>query len=205
MRLTRLEKWPVNRMAKRNIRTVERLFSQVDLSNVEKALEVGCGIGVVSSYLAEKYGWDVTGIDLDPDQIKGAKNNNIEDKSLKFLEADATRLPFENNEFDMVLSFDALHHIPGWDKALEEISRVLKPEGFYVLNDLAFPGLRIFKGLLKRYMSIFAVEDITRYLKRNSFEIVYEKKMFGGRFSIASQKIGIGREDKNEKQKNTVY
>ncbi|MEA3255733.1 MAG: class I SAM-dependent methyltransferase [Candidatus Altiarchaeota archaeon] len=176
-------------MAKRNIKTVEQLFSRVELSNVKQALEVGCGVGVVSSYLAEKYGWDVTGIDLDPDQIKRAKNNNIKDESLKFLEADATRLPFENNEFDMVLSFDALHHIPDWDKALGEISRVLKPEGFYVLNDLAFPRLKIFEGLLKRYMSIYAVEDITRCLKRNNFVIVYVKKKVGGRFSIASQRL----------------
>lgn len=189
MKLTRLEKWPVNKMAKRNIKTVEQLFSQVDLSNVRKVLEVGCGIGVVSSYLVKEYGWDVCGIDLDPGQIKGAKNNNIVDESLKFLEADATKLPFKNNEFDMVLSFDALHHIPGWDKALEEINRVLKPGGFYVLNDLAFPSLKIFRGLLERYLSIFAVEDITRCLKRNNFVIVYEKKKIGGRFSIASQRL----------------
>ncbi|MEA1924709.1 MAG: class I SAM-dependent methyltransferase [Candidatus Altiarchaeota archaeon] len=185
MKLTKLEKWPVNRMAKRNIKAVEQLFSQVDLGNVEKVLEVGCGIGVVSSCLAEEYGWDVAGIDLDPDQIKRAKNSNIENKGLKFLEADATRLPFKN---DMVLSFDALHPIPNWDKALEEISRVLKSEGFYVLNDLAFPSLKIFRGLLKKYMSIFAAEDITRCLERNNFVIVYGKKKIGGRFSVASQR-----------------
>ncbi len=189
MKLTRLEKWSVNKMAKRNIGTVERLFSQVDLSNVGKVLEVGCGIGVVSAYLAEKYGWDVTGVDLDPGQIKGAKNNNLVGGSLRFLEADATKLPFKDNEFDMILSFDALHHIPGWGKALEEISRVLKSEGFYVLNDLAFPSLKIFRGLLKKYMSVFAVEDITRCLKRNNFVIVYEKKKIGGRFSIVSQRL----------------
>lgn len=193
MRLTRLEKWPVNKMAKRNIKAVEQLFSQIDLSNVKQALEIGCGIGVVSSHLAKKYGWNVTGIDLDPDQIERAKNNNIENKSLKFLEADATELPFKNNEFDMVLSFDALHHIPWWDKALEEINRVLKPEGFYVLNDLAFPMLKIFEGLLEKYMSIFAVDDIIHCLKRNNFEIVYEKnlkiiKIPTSHFSVVSQK-----------------
>lgn len=148
MKMSKFEKIFVNPSARaRNIKTFEQLFSQIDLNNVNEVLEVGCGIGVLSSYLAEKYEWEVTGIDLDPEQIERAKNDYRENKYLKFLEADATKLPFGDNEYDLVLSSDALHHIVSdWDKALNEISRVLRPNGYYVLNDLAFRDLASLKN-----------------------------------------------------------
>ena len=187
MKMNKLEKVFVNLSARtRNIKTFEHLFSQIDLSNVKKVLEVGCGIGVLSSYLAEKYEWEVTGIDLDPEQIERAKDDYGKNKYLKFLEADAKKLPFEDNEYDLVLSSYALHHIPNWDKALNEISRVLKSSGFYILSDRMFPGFYFF-----RKWSI-AVDDIINHLERNNFEIVYETKpkinKIGGHFSIISQK-----------------
>jgi len=186
--MSKLEKIFVNLSARiRNIKTFEHLFSQIDLSNVNKVLEVGCGVGVLSSYLVEKYEWEVTGIDLDPKQIKKAKNNHRENKYLKFLEADATKLPFEDNEFDLVLSSDTLHHIVSdWDKALSKISLVLSSNGYYVLNDLTFPNFSFFKKWS------LSVDYITNYLKRNNFEIIYEKKpkisTFGNRFNIIHQK-----------------
>ena len=194
MKMSKLEKKFVNsrRQAERNIKIAEQLFTQIDSSNVKKVLEVGCGIGVLSSYLAREYKWDVTGIDLDPEQIERAKNDNVENEYLKFFEADATKLPFENREFDMVLSFDVLHHIPNWDKAFTEISRVLSPKGAYILNDLALPR---FAARISKNWGVFAVDDIINDLKRNSFEVIYEEKpkinifaRLARHFSIVSQK-----------------
>lgn len=187
MKMIKLEKIFVNRKkeAEKNIKIAEQLFSQIDLSNVKKVLEVGCGIGVLSSYLAKEYGWNVTGIDLDPEQIERAKKDNKENENLRFLEADVTKLPFENNEFDMVLSFDVLHHIPNWDKALNEIRRVLSPKGFYILNDLAISR---FMARIYKNCGVYAVADIINHLKRNSFEVIYVEKISRGCFSILFQK-----------------
>ena len=193
MKMSKLEKIFVNPSARaRNIKVIEQLFSQIDLSNVKKLLEVGCGIGVLSSYLSEKYKWEVTGIDLDPEQIKKAIKDHRENKYLKFLEADATKLPFGDNEFDLVISSDALHHVvANWDKALNAISRVLRTNGFYVLNDIAFPRFRFFKKFS------IPVDDVINYMKRNNFKIIYEKKtpkinIIGWRFSIIFQKSPNG-------------
>ena len=190
MKMMKLEKIFVNPSARaRNIKVIERLFSQVDLSKVKKVLEVGCGIGVLSSYLAEKYEWEVTGIDLDPEQIDRAKNANRKNKYLKFLEEDVTKLPFGDNEFDLVLSVDALHHIPNRNKAFDEINHVLKSNGFYVLVDIAFP----------KFFGKFSipVDDVINYMKRNNFKIIYGKKppkinIIGRRFSIIFQKSPNG-------------
>ena len=186
MKMIKLEKIFVNPSARaRNIKVIERLFSQIDLSKVKKVLEVGCGIGVLSSYLAEKYEWEVTGIDLDPEQIDRAKNDHRENKYLKFLEADITKLPFGDNEFDLVLSVDALHHIPNRNKAFDEINRALKSSGFYVLVDIALPK---FFG---KYS--IPVDDVIHYMKRNNYRIMYGRKpqkinIMGQRFSIVFQK-----------------
>ena len=194
MKMSRLEKMYVNnkKQAGKNIEIVERLFTRVDSGNVKRALEVGCGIGVVASYLSDKYQWDVTGIDLDPEQIKIAKNDNIENEHLKFFKADVKELPFENGEFDVVLSFDVLHHIPDWDKALHEIGRVLRPEGLYLLNDLALA--KIFK-LFENLGGFFSEEDVVDHLRGNGFEVMYAENpkvnvfaRFARHFSIIAQK-----------------
>ena len=96
---------------------------------------------------------------------------------MKFIEADATELPYGNNEYDLVLSFDVLHHIPNWDVVVEEINRILKPEGLYILSDLAYSGLtfKTLRNYLGKYMSLFTVDEFTNCLKNNNFDIIYEK------------------------------
>jgi len=156
-------------------------------------LEVGCGIGMLTSYLVNKYNWELTGIDLDTEQIAIAKKNNIGHKNLKFLKADIKNLPFEESKFDLVLCFDVMHHIPYWEEALKEISRVLKPGGFFILNDVAIPKLMIVKNLLKNHCGFYSVDDITECLKRNNLKIAYKEKPKGGivakHFRIIFRKI----------------
>ena len=61
MKMSKLEKRFVNsiKQAKKNIETAERLFKQTNLNNVSNVLEVGCGIGLLASYLAQEYEWNV--------------------------------------------------------------------------------------------------------------------------------------------------
>ena len=181
------------KQAKKNIEVAERLFKQTNLNNVSKVLEVGCGIRFLTSYLSKQYKWNVTGIDLDSEQVERAKNDNTENNYLRFLEADATDLPFENNEFDMILSFDVLHHIPNWDKAVSEIGRVLRLNGIYIVNDLVLSRVtaRTLKGLVKNYMGVYSVCDIVNQFKRDNLDILYVKRptinILLRHFSVVSQ------------------
>jgi ubiquinone/menaquinone biosynthesis C-methylase UbiE len=196
MKLIRIEKKLVNSAKKgeRNIGTAERLFGAVDLGHVKTVLEVGCGVGMLTSYLAEKYQWHITGVDLDPEQIESARTRHGENEHLRFWEADATELPFGKDEFDMVLSFDVLHHIPRWDKAIAEMDRALKPEGVCILHDLAFSGLaaRTLEGLFKNYGAFYTVGDFIHHLQRSNLEIVYaqtpKRVMIAEHFSVVARK-----------------
>ena len=178
MKMSKIEKKFVNskRHASRNIKLVEKLLTKIDLNNTQKVLEIGCGVGITSAHLNAKYNMNVVGTDLDPEQIEIAKKFNKCSDNLRFIEADAGRIPFGQNEFDLVLSLNVLHHINNWDKALIEVSRVLKPGGFYILFDIAFPKLitRLFKNIAKNY-GAYTSKDIADLLKGNSFEIIYNE------------------------------
>lgn len=96
----------------------------------ERVLEVGVGIGTDLAQYARN-GAKVSGIDLTQEAINMTKLN-LEQRGLGYetlQTADAENLPFEDDSFDLVYSFGVLHHTPNTDKAVEEIHRVLKPNG----------------------------------------------------------------------------
>ena len=71
-----------------------------------KVLDLGCGWGDFSNYL-QKRGFDVTGIDLDPDNLKTAKNKN---KNIRFILADITKLHLKE-KYDTILLLGVLDYL----------------------------------------------------------------------------------------------
>ena len=149
MKMGKLEKQFVNskRRAQRNIKFIEKLIRPLEDSNIKRVLEVGCGVGAVAAHLESTYGYDVVGTDLDPEQIELAGRFNEKRWNLRFIEADTTLLPFEDDEFDLVISMKVIHHIKNWQTALGEIRRVLKSNGYHLFNDIALSSTT--SGLLR--------------------------------------------------------
>lgn len=106
----------------------------------EKVLDIGCGTGVLLARIVKSYGVDGFGVDISKKSIDFAKSLNLQSSKtdrLHFQKADATKLPFKNESFDHVLSFDALEHVRDQKEALSEMVRVLKPSGsllIYTIN-----------------------------------------------------------------------
>ena len=101
----------------------------------QNILDVGCGIGGSSLYLAEKFGARVTGITLSPVQANRAKERaraaGLEAKT-DFQVANALEMPFADNSFDLVWSLESGEHMPDKEKFLQECYRVLKPGGTFI-------------------------------------------------------------------------
>jgi ubiquinone/menaquinone biosynthesis C-methylase UbiE len=92
-------------------------------------LEVGCGLGTDGAQFA-KAGADYTGIDLTEAAVDLARHRfELFNLQGTFRIADAERLDFSDNSFDIVYSHGVLHHTPDTASAIREIHRVLKPGG----------------------------------------------------------------------------
>ena len=139
--MTRLEKRFVN--SERKSRAVARRLSDmvetVSPQPGSRYLDVGSGNGAATTEVAARWQLEATGVDLDPGQIAVARAAGRGSRPVDFVEADARRLPFADGTFDLVTSSKATHHIPEWENALAEMSRVLRPSGHLVYTDIALP------------------------------------------------------------------
>ncbi|MBD1942201.1 methyltransferase domain-containing protein [Coleofasciculus sp. FACHB-712] len=99
-------------------------------------LDVGCGIGGSSLYLAQKFNAAATGITLSPVQATRAKERaaiaGLSDRT-SFQVADALNMPFADDSFDFVWSLESGEHMPNKQKFLQECYRVLKPGGTFLM------------------------------------------------------------------------
>lgn len=102
-------------------------------------LDVCCGLGGPSRYLAQKYGCRVTGIDLTESRVEGAKRLTAMvglDDNVTFQTGNALDLPFGDRTFDVVISQEAFCHIPDKDRLVAQCARVLKPGGRLAFTDV---------------------------------------------------------------------
>ncbi len=162
----------------RNIDLYERLYQKIDFTGVKDVLEIGCGAGILASHLNEKYGLDVTGIDVDPEQIELAKEYQEKKENLQFMVTDATKLSFSEEEsYDLAISTYVMHHIGNWEEVLTEIKRVVRPKGFYIFYDMAYSKfiVKIFRPIAKNY-GVYTAQDIKGFLEENNFKVLYEEK-----------------------------
>jgi tocopherol O-methyltransferase len=109
---------------------------QGQLNQTSQILDVGCGIGGSTLYLAEKFGASATGITLSPVQANRATERaeaaGLADRT-QFQVADALAMPFPDASFDLVWSLESGEHMPDKQQFLQECHRVLKPGGTFLM------------------------------------------------------------------------
>jgi tocopherol O-methyltransferase len=115
---------------------IEEMLDWAQPQGVCDILDVGCGIGGSSLYLAQKFNATATGITLSPVQAARATERaqaaGLSTKT-QFKVADALNMPFPDDSFDLVWSLESGEHMPDKTKFLQECYRVLKPGGIFIM------------------------------------------------------------------------
>lgn len=156
-------------------------------------LDVGCGFGEFAGVFFESM--IEVGIDISPTDLLRAAQG----KTYKNLYAeDARELSFAANSFATVISISVLEHIPGVEKAIQEIYRVLKPGGLFIatiptdelysclLYPMLFEKLRL-RGFAQWYfrlynrvfkhINLWSQKKWLQLLKGAGFEVIHSEKI----------------------------
>jgi trans-aconitate 2-methyltransferase len=114
----------------------QEVLALLDLEGSERVLDVGCGDGKITAQVATRVArGEVLGVDASQDMITFAASHfgAAVRPNLRFEVADARRLPFKN-EFDLVISFNALHWVPEQEGALRSIRSAMRSDGRALLR-----------------------------------------------------------------------
>ena len=104
-------------------------FAEFENSKDKKVLEIGVGLGADHQQFAQA-GAVLTGVDLTQRAIDHTRRRfQVLSLHSDLRTADAENLPFADGAFDIVYSWGVLHHSPNTAKAIDEVFRVLKPNG----------------------------------------------------------------------------
>jgi SAM-dependent methyltransferase len=99
----------------------------------KKVLDASCGVGYGLEILAGGGAESVTGVDVSAEAIAAAQER-FGKFAAELVEADLRKLPFEDDSFDAVVSFETIEHVEEPEKALDELRRVLRPDGVLVIS-----------------------------------------------------------------------
>lgn len=113
-----------------------------------RVLDLGCGAGFLSNYLAER-GHRVTGVDTTAENLSVARARDPS-HSARYELGDACRLRYPNASFDVVCAMDLLEHVDEPARLIAEASRVLVPGGllfFHTFNRTWQANLIVIKGV----------------------------------------------------------
>src|SRR3989344_1670650 len=123
-----------------------------------KILDFGCGSGILVDELA-RYGYQACGLDVSEEAIKFGLFQGI--KNLEVI--NGYKINFQNNIFDAVFALDVLEHLKDEKLVLDEIKRVLKPGGVFII-------------MVPAHMFLWGVQDgISHHYRRYTMNSLLKK------------------------------
>jgi SAM-dependent methyltransferase len=135
-----------------------RYGSRTDL----RILDAGCGTGAMLDHLTA-YG-EVVGVDISLEAMRLARSREVE--GCRLVQCSLTDLPFEDDSFDLVTSFDVVSHIREHELAFQELRRVLKSGGRLIMNLPAYNPLRSEHDLAVRIQKRYTRSAVAREVER---------------------------------------
>lgn len=114
--------------------TIREIAKNSFITKDSKVLEIGCTNGFSSLEINKLTNCTVIGIDINENSVDNAKKriaeNGLDSSRISFEVGNAEELQFSDNEFDLIICGNAMSFVSNKSKAIEELKRVLKPNGF---------------------------------------------------------------------------
>jgi ubiquinone/menaquinone biosynthesis C-methylase UbiE len=161
-----------------NSREVAAFCTKVPSS--AKILDVGCGTGIPIARDLVKSGFEVIGIDSSSEMVSVARQSV---QGAKLLQMDMTRLGFQPESFDGLISCYAIFHVPRSSHAdlFQSFHRVLKPDGIMLasVGTSAWEGVEDYHGV-NMYWSHFDSFETQALVVKAGFHIEFGRNVDGG-------------------------
>jgi ubiquinone/menaquinone biosynthesis C-methylase UbiE len=158
---------------------IDRMFNQENLRD-QKILDIGFGLGGVAFYLAEKHHAQVSGVEINPwlvDEARRRTPGHLKSQVKLYHYHPNNALPFPDESFDVVFSKGVLTHVKNKAPLFNEVNRVLKPRGVFVVDDWLSPhkdqwGERLKKMCQTEGLTLYAetVENYRQLLSQAHFK-----------------------------------
>lgn len=145
----------------------KRLLDLCDIQEGQRVLDIGCGTGYTACFLAKEYQANVVAADINPKILNWAKRRirkaGLEDR-VEVIVADAEKLPFEGNNFDVAIAESVLI-LCDQQKVASEAYRVLRSKGIFGASEITIqkPPSVYLRDLLSKshlsFLGLFNTQD----------------------------------------------
>jgi tocopherol O-methyltransferase len=165
---------------KAQLQLIEHLANFANIKPRSRILDIGCGFGGSSLYLAKNFSASVTGITISSVQVEMAKRAAAEHcLDVNFLLMDAEAMHFDQ-QFDVLWSVESISHYQDREKFFASAAKILKPGGIFAITDwfkkenLTPAETRkhiepIEKGM---FVELQIMDDYERYFRSNGLQIL---------------------------------
>ena len=170
---------------KAQLQLIEHLAQLAKIKPGSDILDIGCGFGGSSHYLAKNYNASVTGITISPVQVEMAiKTAEAERLDAKFLLMDAEAMRFQK-QFDVLWSIESISHYQNIAGFFAAASRLLKPGGSFAITDffkkenLTREATRKFIDPIEKgmFVELQTMDDYEQYFISNGLQIMHRESL----------------------------
>jgi SAM-dependent methyltransferase len=119
-----------------------RIFPQVlNGKKIRRVLDIAAGVGVVGKRIQDQLNCFMLCNDISSESLQNLKRNNLRSISFDLDDSDA-QFPFADESFDAVISLATVEHIINLDHHLNEINRILAPDGYFYISAPNYSGIQ---------------------------------------------------------------
>jgi len=165
-------------------KTRRTIINPVSFNGYETILEMCCGTGGSTVFIAEKTKDNnkIVAIDLSSEQLKRAKRKKYKCQT-DFINGDIMRSPFRDNSFDKVFVSHVIHEMPRENrlKTLQEAKRLLKPNGEVIILEVDVPPSILLRLFIALWCFFVVLIELPTFMDMVKFNPIHELEESGFR------------------------